>query len=617
MRKLLTIILVMLLLIPSIPATGAELEKDSDISRVLKGYFDARYDSLSNLAVSSAFNNYIHPEILMEKDAINELDVLDTVIAYRKAQLNDLSLLKYKYDLELGSISITDTTAYIIADESYELYYKCAPTVKNSGIVEHAITLKKSGENWYILKDEYSDNEGVKKLLTGYFLKDGVTKEEAKAMVLAESGSGIPGRLGRLNEIMAAENGDLMVFFEGKPLAYAGGAASLIEESGKAAPFAQKGKLLLPLRFICEKLGATVGWDESLRAATIARGDMEANIALDDGRVIVKGFSKTFEIPVALNNGSLFFDAEPIVGLMGGSIYYDEAGFAIISSANFNAEENNSLLSKLGDFSNSIYSKSDFPRIDGSTATYPLTIEMGRELLGLDETGVKGYLTHNTTHNAYVNLIDRKADIIFVTQPSPEEIELARQMGIELEVVPICLEGFVFVANEKNPVNDLTAQQVRDIYQGNITNWKDVGGEDAPIIAYQREANSGSQTIMEGTVMKDLKMLEPPKEVLVYGMGELIDRVADYSNAENALGYSVYYYATRMYQNRAIKLLSIDGSFPEKQTIRDGSYPFTVSYYAVLRSDEPAGSNARRLLDWVLGEEGQKIVDRSGFVPVK
>lgn len=116
--------------------------------------------------------------------------------------------------------------------------------------------------------------------------------------------------------------------------------------------------------------------------------------------------------------------------------------------------------------------------------------------------------------------------------------------------------------------------------------------------------------------MKGLKLMPPPKERLVYGMGELIDRVADYSNAKNALGYSVYYYATTMYANRAVKLLAIDGTLPQKSTIKDGSYPFTVGYYAVVRKDSPEDGSARRLLAWLLGREGQGVVDKSGFVPL-
>jgi phosphate transport system substrate-binding protein len=266
---------------------------------------------------------------------------------------------------------------------------------------------------------------------------------------------------------------------------------------------------------------------------------------------------------------------------------------------------------------NKLFTKADFPRIDGSTATYPLSIEMSKALLGLDDTGAKGFIVHNTTHNAYVNLINGKADLILVTPPSEEEKELARKAGIELEIVPVCKEGFVFLVNKDNPVNNLSSKQIRDIYQGKIKNWKEAGGEDSIIIPYQRELNSGSQTLMESIVMKGLPLLQAPKETIIMGRGELIDKVADYSNAKNALGYSVYYYATTMYANRAVKLLSIDSIQPGRETIKDATYPFIVAYYAIIRKSEAAGSSSRKLLKWLLSAEGQGIVNNAGFVPVK
>ena len=122
------------------------------------------------------------------------------------------------------------------------------------------------------------------------------------------------------------------------------------------------------------------------------------------------------------------------------------------------------------------------------------------------------YIFHNTTHNAYVNLIEGNADIIFVTPPSEEELAYAEKLGVELEVIPMLRDGFVFFVNENNPVNNVAFQDIVDIYSGTITNWKQLGGEDKEIIAYQREENSGSQTGMLKRVMKDTPMMEAPKE---------------------------------------------------------------------------------------------------------
>ena len=91
------------------------------------------------------------------------------------------------------------------------------------------------------------------------------------------------------------------------------------------------------------------------------------------------------------------------------------------------------------------FTKASYPRIDGSTATIPLSQAFATKLIGLSKTDVAKFIVHNTTHDAYVNLIDKKADIIFVTEPSLAELKLAKDNNIELEVVPIVKEGFVFL----------------------------------------------------------------------------------------------------------------------------------------------------------------------------
>lgn len=263
------------------------------------------------------------------------------------------------------------------------------------------------------------------------------------------------------------------------------------------------------------------------------------------------------------------------------------------------------------------FDKETYPRMDGSTATIPLSEAIACELLGLSKEEAKTFIKHNTTHNAYMNLINNTADIIFVTEPSEEELQMAKEKNIELEVIPIVKEAFVFLVNVENPVNSLTSQQIKDIYQGKITNWKEVGGQDKDIIAYQREPNSGSQTLMEQIVMKGLKLMKPETKQIVYGMGELIESVAKYDNSDKALGYSVYYYARSMYNRDTIKLIAVDGVFPDNKSISSGKYPFTSAYYAVIRKSEPADSPQRRLIEWILSREGQKIAEATGYVPME
>lgn len=263
------------------------------------------------------------------------------------------------------------------------------------------------------------------------------------------------------------------------------------------------------------------------------------------------------------------------------------------------------------------FTKDSYPKVDGSTATIPLSENIASKLLSLTPEEGKAFIKHNTTHNAYVNLIAGKADIIFVTEPSVEELDLANKAGIELEVIPVVKEAFVFLVNKVNPVDSISVKQLQGIYEGKIKNWKELGGPDKEILAYQRPENSGSQTIMLNMVMKGLNIMDAPTELKPAEMSGLIEVIAAYDNSEKAIGYSVYYYANSMYSKETIKFMKLDGFEPNNETIKSDKYPFTSAYYAVLKKTEPKDSNARKLLAWILSDEGQKLAEQSGYVPLK
>lgn len=259
-----------------------------------------------------------------------------------------------------------------------------------------------------------------------------------------------------------------------------------------------------------------------------------------------------------------------------------------------------------------LFSQENYPRIDGSTATLPLAEAFKANFTGTDINNVE--VEHSKTHNAYVNLINGNTDLILVTYPSEDEQKLAEDQGVELEIVPIVKEAFVFFVNKDNPVENLTLSQIQDIYSGKIKNWKDVGGADSKIIAFQRPENSGSQTGMLELVMQGKKMMEPTAETISQSMADIIDVISDYDNRETAIGYSYYYYATTMYTSATMKLLSVNGIKPTYENIQTGLYDIQTAYYAVIRKDEPEDSDTRKLLNAMVSERGQSVAKEAGYV---
>jgi len=259
-----------------------------------------------------------------------------------------------------------------------------------------------------------------------------------------------------------------------------------------------------------------------------------------------------------------------------------------------------------------LFSLENYPKIDGSTATLPLAEAFKAKFTETDIKDIE--VEHTKTHNAYVNLINGNVDLILVTYPSEDEVNLAKEQGIEFEIVPIVKEAFVFFVNKDNPVENLELSQIQDIYSGKTKNWKEVGGNDGKIIAYQRPENSGSQTGMQELVMQGIKMMKPTTETISQSMADIIDVISDYDNGKDAIGYSYYYYATTMYTSDSMKLLSVNGIKPTYENIQTGLYDIQTAYYAVIRKDEPENSDARKLLNAMMSEKGQIVAKEAGYV---
>ncbi|MEW4370768.1 PstS family phosphate ABC transporter substrate-binding protein [Paenibacillus kandeliae] len=223
----------------------------------------------------------------------------------------------------------------------------------------------------------------------------------------------------------------------------------------------------------------------------------------------------------------------------------------------------------------------ELPRLDGATALYPVYAAFAQAVYprqtydALDSEVMSG-----GTGSAYQRLIDGNVDMIFAAAPSVGQLQSAESNSIKLYLTPIGQEAFVFFVNTDNPVDHLTSEQVKQIYSGQITNWKQVGGNDEKIAAFQRPEDSGSQAMLR-RFMGDRQIMEPKRKMMATGMGGMMERVEDYHNYDDAIGYSFHYFATVMNPEQHIKLLAIDGVYPDQQHIANGTYPLIAPFYAV------------------------------------
>ena len=263
-----------------------------------------------------------------------------------------------------------------------------------------------------------------------------------------------------------------------------------------------------------------------------------------------------------------------------------------------------------------VFTRENFPKMDGSTSMVPLGQAVASVLLGETREQASELVQFNRTTQSFRNLKDGVSDILIVGQPSAVVFDEMEADGFAYELEAIATDALIFVVNENNPVDDLTTEQIRGIYTGEITNWAEVGGADEEIVPFQRNEGAGSQALIEKLVMGDTPMMQAPSEYVAGEMGELMEVVRSYDNSASAIGYSVYYYANDMQMAEGLKILSVDGVAPSAETIRSGEYPHLNAYYTVISADEAADSPARILFEWLLTEEGQRLVDAEGYVSV-
>jgi phosphate transport system substrate-binding protein len=117
--------------------------------------------------------------------------------------------------------------------------------------------------------------------------------------------------------------------------------------------------------------------------------------------------------------------------------------------------------------------------------------------------------------------------------------------------------------------------------------------------------------------MGDTPLMMPPTEYVQAMMGGMVEAVSDYTNYKNAIGYSFLYFSTEMVQNDQIKLLSVNDVIPTRETIQNNLYPFSDYFYAIYIDKEDRNKNIDAFVDWILSEQGQELILKSGYTPIE
>jgi phosphate transport system substrate-binding protein len=202
-------------------------------------------------------------------------------------------------------------------------------------------------------------------------------------------------------------------------------------------------------------------------------------------------------------------------------------------------------------------------------------------------------------------LIDKTADIANMSREmKKEEVELAKTKGVNPVANVVANDAIVPVVNPKNKVKNLSVDQLSQIYQGKITNWKEVGGEDLKIVVIPRDSSSGTFESWDHFVMKKAKVA--PQAQMLASNGAIVTAVAKNRYAISYLGIG--------YVNKSVKALQVNGVTASVATALSKEYPFSRELY--MYTDGDATGDVAKYIAFVKSAEGQKIVVKEGFVPL-
>lgn len=265
-----------------------------------------------------------------------------------------------------------------------------------------------------------------------------------------------------------------------------------------------------------------------------------------------------------------------------------------------------------------ILTKKELPRLDASVVAQPLLLSIVKNFTGSNDIS-SSVLNCTDTNEAMQKLLDNEVDAVITPYPSDEFLSLASVRQIELEIIPIAKEAFVFYTSKLNSVDSIKVSDLQKIYIGEITNWNQIGGENREILAFQRPNNSINQMEMTRTVMKGLQMMSAPRVVFndsVYG--EVTDLIAMYNNFENGIGYSYYTEANLLYDfdestENSVKLLKVNDVEPSLDTISDGTYPLITNFY-LIKNKNSESEHLQIFLDALLSERGKNAIKEAGYI---
>lgn len=246
-------------------------------------------------------------------------------------------------------------------------------------------------------------------------------------------------------------------------------------------------------------------------------------------------------------------------------------------------------------------------KVSGSTTVLPLA-EGGAEAFNSAQSDYEAIVTGGGTGVGMKNVAEGTSQIAMASREvTAEEIS---GFGDNFEENLVGYDGIVIAVSKQiydAGVTSLTKEQVKKIYSGEINNWEEVGGPDELMLVVAREQGSGTRDTFNEDIMDDKKAETPGVNTVAGSNAEIRTAL---TGSDKAIGYLGFSYA----EDGAVGMITLDGVKPTAETIKDGSYELARKLYFYTFGDATAGAQA--FIDFMVGDEGQKVAEEYGFVPL-
>lgn len=243
--------------------------------------------------------------------------------------------------------------------------------------------------------------------------------------------------------------------------------------------------------------------------------------------------------------------------------------------------------------------------IKGSTTVLPITQKTAEAYRKINSTPIT--IEGSGSGNGIKALIDGTCDIANSSREmKPEEIKSAAAKGRKIREIAIAIDMIVPVVNPSSSVKEITMAQLKAIYDGSITSWKQLGGKDESIVVISRDTSSGTYEIWNEKVMKKTDVRKDA--LLQASNGAIVSTIAGNPKAIGYIGFG--------YIDSSVKSLTVDGIIPTIENGKSGRFPVSRKLYIYV-DENRLSTESQKYIDFLLSAEGQTLVRGAGFIPVK